>query len=80
MPVLRKEVDTLRAAVSEEIARREDDLHLKDGEVAMLKAKVRCSHRVEIYEVPFCVYRAFVFNGVGELCATIGSLGLQFYA
>lgn len=40
VPALEKEGNRLRAALAEEQAEREDELHLKDGEIGMLKAKV----------------------------------------
>lgn len=35
-----REGEMLRTTLAEEVAGREDDLHLKDGEIAMLKAQV----------------------------------------
>lgn len=41
VPVLKREVEKLQLNLSKEASGREEDLHIKDGEIAMLKAKVR---------------------------------------
>lgn len=40
VPTLREEVERLREALSQEQESKEEGLHVKDGEIAMLKAKV----------------------------------------
>lgn len=41
---LQEEVERLREALSQEQESKEEGLHMKDGEIAMLKAKVRYNY------------------------------------
>lgn len=45
IPTLREEVERLREALSQEQESKEESLHIKDGEIAMLKAKVNFSSK-----------------------------------
>lgn len=45
VPTLREEVERLREALSQEQESKEEGLHVKDGEIAMLKAKVRYNYK-----------------------------------
>lgn len=54
LPTLRLELESVRHDLVEEKADREEDLRLKDGEIAALSSKVTCFLRLGCLAHDFC--------------------------